>query len=70
MNEAPFQIPGRGWAHLAVLTCECTRDELGKALLGQTLWSEKILGVESFAIEKQDYRNISILLKNKMWSGK
>ncbi len=67
--EAPFEIKGRGWVHVATLRKSTTRTELAK-LLTLTLWGDKVLGVESFAIEMQNSgQKIGLLLPRKMWSG-
>ena len=66
MNEPPFEIKGRGWAHPAKLECDTTRTELAK-LIGLKLWDLPILAVESFAIESQNHTPISLLLEKKLW---
>lgn len=67
MSEKPFEIPGRGFVHIATLLNETPTDDLGK-LKGLELWGEKVIGVEFFATVHQPAgRNIGLLLPKKLW---
>jgi hypothetical protein len=62
----PYEFKGRGWAYPAVLTSSCKRDDL-QNLIGTEFFGQKILAVESFAVESQPAgRAISLLVKEKI----
>lgn len=71
MYEPPFEIKDRGWVHHARLVGSYDSDAVRKALCGKQLWSQTILGIESFAIMRlNDGSPIGILTKERMWNGK
>lgn len=67
INGIVFKLTGesfnvsRGTIYAAKLACKCNRDNLNQ-LIGHTLNGKKILGIESFAIYNQSYKDIGILL--------
>lgn len=67
MTHSPTEVSGRGWLHPAKMECECTRADLSRLLVGAKIWNQEILGIESFAVEDQSFKTISILLGKKMW---
>ena len=70
LYEAPYEIKGRGWAHVAILKTAIPSSDLSK-LIGLELWGKKVLAVESFATMHQSAgRRIGLLTSEKMWSGK
>lgn len=66
MTGESFYIKERGTVYTANLTCNCTRTHLS-SLIGTPLLGRKILGVESFAIENQNYKPIGLLLEDIPW---
>lgn len=59
-----FDIIGRGIAYTAVVIGPCRRKDL-KNLIGTIVNGQEIIDVESFAVESQANKTISLLVKQR-----
>jgi len=67
MSDEPVYVYDKGYLHTAMVLSDSNRGDLD-ILLTKSLWSERILGVESFAtLGSQKGRVIGLLLSKQMW---
>lgn len=62
----PYEVNGRGWAYLVILTCDCLTEDL-KKLIGTDFHGQTIMGVESFmTITQHEGGMFSLLIDEKL----
>lgn len=66
VHDEPHYIKDRGYTHSARLVGDYTRTDL-KRLAGAEIAGQRIIGVESFAVENQSNKQIGLLTKEKLW---
>jgi len=62
LSGKTFKVEGRGVAYTATLEGDYTHSQVSTALMGQEFKGQKIIGIEMFAIERQNNAPISILV--------